>query len=147
VRNAYWHELDGVSQANEIKPPVYDRAGNHILFPVEYTDTTTGYVYAYPDYEKKPHLQIEFFRRVLGRFRASLPKNTTTLSVTGRMITEKLLVEMILDGPWMTCKLHWASLKKEGKVDCMCQELRRNKRKQRVSAIKTVRLELTMTLV
>lgn len=138
--DGFYVTMDNVSKASEIKPPVFDHSRKHVLFPAEFADAT-GFVHAYPDWGSKLEKQIPFVRRVFERFRSSAPKNQTVESVTARTITEKLLVELLMDGPWKTCVAKWVQLKSPERVEKELQSLQRKKRVERVSKTQQTKLK------
>jgi hypothetical protein len=133
VRRSFYGSLEDVSQASEIKAPFFDPLGNHVMFPPELADPMTGFIFAYPNWSADAETQVEFFVRVLNWIRSTAPTNPTNFSVYARVMTEKLLIEMILDGPWTTCTTYWKTV---AKFPERPQEIRRAvRRKKRITNV------------
>ncbi|KAG9124253.1 hypothetical protein FRC07_012242 [Ceratobasidium sp. 392] len=130
IRKAFFESLDNVSHGKEIKPPFYLDDGTHDLFPSELADPETGYVAAYLDWDKKMGEQIMFLERVLQRFRRKAGTNKNEYSILGRTIREDIIIDILLDGPWRTCKQSWSDMKKKPtELEARKQQSRRYKRK------------------
>lgn len=132
LRMSYFGSLDGVSQVKEIKAPIFDAKGKHLLFPPEYTDPESDWCPSYPDWDNALHKQADFIVRVISRIRTTAPRNTGDLSVTARTIKEEVLIDLILAGPWKSCKQHWANQTPE-EQERLRQQNRRYKRRDLVS--------------
>ncbi|KAF8601941.1 hypothetical protein BDV93DRAFT_509606 [Ceratobasidium sp. AG-I] len=128
IRTAYFGSLDGVSHVREIKAPIFDARGTHLLFPPEYQNPQSGWSPSYPDWENGLHNQAEFLVRVISRIRTMAPQNTGDLSVTARTIKEEILIDLILAGPWKSCKQYWSAQTPE-EQERLRQQNRRYKRK------------------
>ncbi|KAF8594302.1 hypothetical protein BDV93DRAFT_565571 [Ceratobasidium sp. AG-I] len=128
LRTSYFGSLDGVSHVKEIKAPIFDAKGKHLLFPPEYKDPQSTWGPAYPDWDNPPHTQAEFIMRVILRFRTTAPQNTGDLSVTARTVKEEVLIDLILAGPWKSCKQYWANQTPE-EQERLRQQNRRYKRR------------------
>ncbi|KAG9120211.1 hypothetical protein FRC07_004381 [Ceratobasidium sp. 392] len=130
ICKAFFESLDNVGHGKEIKPPFYLDNGTHNLFPSELADPETGYVAAYPNWDKKMGEQIMFLERVLQCFRRKAGTNKNKYLILGRTIREDIIIDILLDGPWRTCKQSWSNMKKKPKeLEARKQQSRRYKRK------------------
>ncbi|KAF8599832.1 hypothetical protein BDV93DRAFT_511373 [Ceratobasidium sp. AG-I] len=116
LRTTWYSSLDSVDNRDDVKPFVFDRHGMPDLLPEDLRVPITKLCSYYPHCDKTLDGQAAWVHFVLEHLRAMAPKNGTDYSIVARTISEDLLVELLIKGPWETLKGGWRNQKKSDLV-------------------------------
>lgn len=123
-----------MQDCKDVKPFFFGRDGLPDLLPECLWDSITKLCSYYPHWDKALDGQAAWVHHVLVNLRAKAPRNGTDFSITARTVSEDVLMELFIKGPWETLKGGWRTMKKtEPEIEQMRQALRRAKRPGAVS--------------